>query len=175
MFKPRKEIQREKKIKGIVGTDEILNKLKNVNLNDISFGEDEEDYDILNQIVDKQLVFTWSRLLINEEIEDLQIGDEIIMSYKYSDLTLELKFGAFAKVTEVSSTEEGVTEYITEDDKRVLCLMVNEEYLKDAKYSTISRLFKRSKFFEYLTIQKGDLVFKNKRTNEPIDFYSFSY
>ena len=66
--------------------------------------------------------------------------------------------------------------YNPEDDKKILCLMVDE---KEVNYSDkipfIRTLFKTGRHYEYQLVRRDELLFKNKRTDETIDYYDCDF
>ena len=63
-----------------------------------------------------------------------------------------------------------------EDDKKVLCLMVNQDTInKGIDIPFIKTLFKTSIHYQEQLMKRSDLLFINSRTGETLDYFDCDY
>lgn len=146
---------------------DILDKIRNINTDDMSYNTDS---DIIINETEKQKVYFWIRLLLKEEMTDIQIGDDFEICYLPTNESINTKFIAFAKKNLNRDLDNSIINYDPEDDERILCLMVDESDLESDKIPFIRSLFKTSKYFEYQVYRRSDLQFKNLRTNQDCEY-----
>ena len=129
------------------------------------------------KVIEEQKVYIWIRLYLKEE-SDVQIGDEIFMTYKPSGEKLETKFICYDK-TSLSKDHDDLEKIINfnpEDDKKVLCLMVDQEKInKGTNIPFIRTLFKSSIHYQYQLLRRDELTFTNSRTGETLDYFDCDY
>jgi hypothetical protein len=129
------------------------------------------------KIVEEQKVYIWIRLYLKEE-SNIEIGDDIFMTYKPSGEKLETKFICYDK-TSLSKDHDDLEKIINfnpEDDKKVLCLMVDQEKInKNTNIPFLRTLFKSGIHYEYQLVRRDDLVFINSRTGEALDYFDCDY
>lgn len=110
-------------------------------------------------VIEKQLEYYWIRLYTSEEY-DIEPGTIIEMNHKPSNETIELMFTNYDKKGKTNIQSVDIEEFVKEDDKKVLCLLVNmsELYTSD-RLDFIRTLFRKSRFYEERLIKRKDLVF----------------
>jgi hypothetical protein len=129
------------------------------------------------KVIEEQKVYIWIRLYLKEE-SDIKEGDEIFMTYKPSGEKLETKFICYDKTSLSKDHDdlEKITNFNPEDDKKVLCLMVNQEHVnKKTDIPFIRTLFKSGNHYEYQLVKRDELIFINSRTNEILDYFDCDY
>jgi hypothetical protein len=126
------------------------------------------------KVLEEQKVYIWIRLYLKEE-SDIEIGDDIIMVYKPSGEKLETKFICFGKEG-MEKDNDGLVNWNSEDNKKVLCLMVDQDKINNGTYIPFIRtLFKTGIHYEYQLLKRDDLVFLNERTKETLEYFDCDY
>jgi hypothetical protein len=129
------------------------------------------------KVVEEQKVYIWIRLYLKEE-SNIEIGDDIFMTYTPSGEKLETKFICYDK-TSLSKDHDDLEKIINfnpEDDKKVLCLMVDQEKInKGTNIPFIRTLFKSSIHYQYQLLRRDELTFTNSRTGETLDYFDCDY
>jgi len=123
--------------------------------------------------VEKQKIYFWIRLYLKEECSDIEPGDSIKITYNRSGEFLTTKFIAWGKKNLNRDLDNVIVNYDPEDDKKILCLMVDEDDLtkeNSEKIPFIRTLFKTSTFFEFQVYRREDLLFSNERTGEYYEY-----
>jgi hypothetical protein len=130
----------------------------------------------ISKIIEEQKVYIWIRLYLKDEVENIEIGDDIEINYIVSNEKLNTKFICYGKTSLERDHDNEVINYNTEDDKKVLCLMVDENIInKGDNIPFIRTLFKTSIWYEYQLVKREDLVFSNVRTKEILNYYDVDY
>ena len=104
--------------------EEILEQVKNIDITKIS---DEVNPKTRSQIIEKQKVYFWIRLYLREEDQILDPNDTVNIRYTHSGEILETKFICYNKSILTQDADPNVVNYNPEDDKKVLCLMVDAD------------------------------------------------
>ena len=127
------------------------------------------------KIVEEQKVYIWIRLYLKEK-SDVKVGDEIFMTYKPSGEKMSTIFICYGKNDLGKNHEDEMVNYNPEDDKKVLCLMVNQDTVnKGIDIPFIKTLFKTSIHYQEQLMKRSDLLFINSRTNEILDYFDCDY
>lgn len=146
--------------------DSLIEQIKSIDTTDLS---DKVSKKAVTKIIEEQKVYFWIRLYLKEEISDITEGDNFEISY--NDERLNIKFICFGKKNSVRDHEGELTNYDSENDNKILCLMVDENEINtNDSIPFIRTLFKTSRFYEYQLIRRDDLKFKNTRTEEIMDY-----
>ena len=146
--------------------DSLIEQIKSIDTTDLS---DKVSRKPVTKIIEEQKVYFWIRLYLKEEISDITEGDNFEISY--NDERLNIKFICFGKKNSVRDHEGELTNYDSENDNKILCLMVDENEINtNDSIPFIRTLFKTSRFYEYQLIRRDDLKFKNTRTEEIMDY-----
>jgi hypothetical protein len=126
------------------------------------------------KILEEQKVYIWIRLYLKEE-SNVEIGDDIFMTYTPSGEKLETKFICFGKEG-MEKDNDGLVNWNSEDNKKVLCLMVNQDKInKGTDIPFIRTLFKTGIHYEYQLVKRDELLFINSRTSESLDYFDCDY
>jgi hypothetical protein len=129
-----------------------------------------------SKIVDEQKTYFWIRLYISEESPNIEIGDDIAIQWTPSGEELITKFICYGKKGLERDHNDQVVNYNSEDDRGILCLMVDE---KEVNYSEsipfIRTLFKTGRHYEYQLVKRNELIFLNKRNDLVIDYYDCDF
>ena len=139
--------------------DSLVEQLKDVDTSDMS---DKVEQGATNRIVEKQRTYLWIRLYLKDEVSDLKIGDMFEISYEGESMVSQ--FIAFGK-NNSNRDYNNLINYDPEDDKKQLCLMVDQEILT-SEIPFLRSLFRSTPYFQYQVYRRDDLQFVNKRTND---------
>lgn len=166
MFKSREELKSKQSYK-----DSILEDLKNL---ESSVGIDSDKRDTKVVIKNKQREFFWIRVYLKKEDEAFEPGDEIILNLKPKNETLKVVFGSYEKKGLYRDFDKEVVSYQTEEDKKVLCCMVDYEKInKDSEdIPNLRTFFKSSKYYQENLFLKEDFIITHKGRN--IEYTSLS-
>lgn len=121
-------------------------------------------------IAEEQKVYFWIRLYLKKEFEDIKEGDDVLITYVPSGEVLETKFIAYSKkglgTERAKELDHELLQYESEDDKRVLCLMIDEKVVNYSdKIPFIRTLFKNGRYYEYQLMRRDDLTFTTSDGN----------
>jgi hypothetical protein len=146
--------------------EEIINTIKSIDTKKLS--DDITTPEV--SIIETQKIYLWIRLYLKEEV-DIIDGDDYIMEYSPSGENIIAKFISYGKKNLHRDELDQIVNFDPEVDKKVLCLMVDENEINTRKdIPFIRTLFKVSKFYEFQVIRRSDLTFKNLRTNIIVDY-----
>ena len=126
------------------------------------------------KILEEQKVYIWIRLYLKEEA-NVEVGDDVIITYTPSGEKLETKFICFGKEG-MEKDQDGLTNWNSEDNKKVLCLMVDQDRInKGTDIPFIRTLFKTGIHYKYQLVKRSDLLFINSRTGVSLDYFDCDY
>ncbi len=178
-FPSREDIKKKTSDNNLNYQERLIKSIQNVDIDNLDF--ENSDYSIKNGVTEKQKVYFWIRLYLSKE-DDFEPNDDIIIKYNYSSSGEELstKFICYAKLGAENSAETVVDElvgYTPEDNKKVLCLMVDSERIdKDSDdIPFIRSLFRISRYYEYQLMRRDNLTFINKRTGNVLEYYDVDF
>jgi hypothetical protein len=111
---------------------------------------------------------------LKKEDETFEPGDEIILNLKPKNETLKVVFGSYEKKGLYKDFDKQVVNYQTEEDKKVLCCMVDYEKInKDSEdIPNLRTFFKSSKYYQENLFLKEDFTITHKGRN--IEYTSLS-
>ena len=156
----------------LVGSyDQLLEAIKKIDTSNLS--DENPDYvnPINSKVLEEQKVYFWIRLYLKDELSDVKPGDDFEICYIKSGETLVTKFVAFGKKNLNRDLDNVIVNYDPEDDKKCLCLMVDEDEMKTSqKIPFIRTLFKTSPYFQFQVYRREELLFSNLRTGVICDY-----
>ena len=77
----------------------------------------------------------------------------------------------FGKINSFKDNGDNQIQTISEDDPKVAILMIDEEEIQNGEHIPFIRtLFKISKHFEYQVYRRDELVFKNERSGQSLEY-----
>jgi hypothetical protein len=153
--------------------DNLVEKIKSIEVEQIK--DWDKNTDPAMKIVEEQKVYIWIRLYLKEE-SNVQVGDDIFMTYKPSGEKLSTIFVCYGKTDLGKDHEDEMINYNPEDDKKILCLMVNQDTInKGVDIPFIKTLFKTGIHYEYQLVRRDELLFINSRTNETLNYFDCDY
>jgi hypothetical protein len=153
--------------------DDIIESIKQIDTTGIS---DNVSNDVRTEIVDEQKVYFWIRLYLKDENPNIQVGDDIVIEYTPSGEKLKTKFICYDKKGLSVDHQDEITNYNPEDNKKVLCLMVDTKmvnYNDDIPF--IRTLFKTSYHYDYQLIRRDELLFIGERNGMVLDYFDVDF
>jgi hypothetical protein len=165
-FPDRKEIQKNY-------TDSLIEQAKSIDLDKVDYSN--VDFKPRNKIVESQKVYFWIRVYLNEEV-DIKPDTNVNVKYVVSGETLETKFICYAKKGADKNMDENVINYNPEDDRRILCLMIDSERIdkNSDDIPFIRTLFRIGKYYEAQILRNSDLSITDSSGNK-LDFYDIDF
>ena len=155
--------------------EDLVEQVKSLDTADLSDEISKEEQEI-KQVVEEQKVYFWIRLYLKEEDSNLEIGDDISIKWTPTGEELKTKFICFGKTGLQKDYDEEIVNYNSEDDKKVLCLMVDEgqvNYNEDIPF--VRTLFKVGRHFEYQLVKRSELLFVNDRNGMILDYFDCDF
>jgi len=158
--------------------DYLAEQVKSLNLDEIDFKNSQYDY--VKTKIEKQKIYFWIRVYLSEEIE-IEAGADITIKYVMSGEELDTKFICYAKMgggsIKYENGEPIVVNYNSEDNKKVLCLMVDEEKINydSEDIPFIRKLFKIGRHYEYELMKRTDLILTVKDTEEMLNYFDIEF
>lgn len=153
----------------------LIENIKSINIDDVKWSNAKNREKSVN-IVEEQKVYVWIRVYINDENLDIKPGDNIIIKYLPNSEKLESQFICYGKKGLMNDHVDEIVNYVSEDDNKILCLMVD---VKSINYNDeipfIRTLFKCSNYYEEQLLRRSDLIFENERTKDIIDYYDVEW
>lgn len=134
---------------------------------------DEPDVKI-NQVLE-QKEFFWVRLYLNEEDSKLETGDIITMTHTPTNEKIEMIFGAYEKEGLNRDNGDSVIGYVSDDDKKVLCCMVDVTRVNknSEDIPTLRTFFRNSRYFSENLFLKTDITIESE--NDKYEYSSISF
>jgi len=153
--------------------EQLMDQVKNIDTTDLS---DDVSKEVISSVIEEQKIYFWTRLYLKDENPNIEIGDDVIISYTTSGEELRTKFVCYEKKGLGRGQTDDVTSYSTEDDKRILCLMIDS---KDVNYSEdipfIRTLFKTGYHYEYQLVKRDELIFVLEKSSMILDYYDVDF
>jgi hypothetical protein len=145
--------------------DDIIEQASRIELDKIDYSG--EDFIPRSDVKQKQKVFFWLRAYMKEEVT-LDTNTDVTIVWKETNEKLETKFICYAKKGLDRDLDEQVTNYNPEDDKKVLCLMVEEDRINinNDDIPFLKTLFKIGRFYQQQVWRREDMSIVDKNGNE---------
>lgn len=154
-------------------TNSLIDMIREIDTSKLS---DDVDGTPVSSVIDEQKTYFWIRLFLKDEELNVEEGDDISISWTPSGEELLTKFVCFGKTGLDSDQGEQIKYYESEDDKRVLCLMIDERQVNyNDSIPFIRTLFKNGNHYEYQLMRRDELLFTNKRNNMIFDYYECDF
>lgn len=153
--------------------EQLLEKIMAIDTESLS---NELEITSTSTIIEEQKVYFWIRLYISEEDPNLQVGDDISIEWTISGEKLDTKFIAYGKSGLERDHQDQVTNYNPEDDKKILCLMIDEKMVNfNDNIPFIRTLFKTGRHYDYQLVKRDELIFVNKKNGHILDYYDCDF
>ena len=152
--------------------DNLVEKIKTIDTEVVKDWDSNTDPGM--KVIEEQKVYIWIRLFLKDE-SDVEVGDDILMTYTPSGEKLDTKFICFGKEG-MEKDQDGLTNWNSEENKKVLCLMVDQDTInKGSGIPFIRTLFKTGIHYQYQLVRRSELLFINSRTGETLDYFDCDY
>jgi len=150
----------------------ILEDIRLIDTDKIDFSG--ADFNPISEVKEKQSVYFWIRIYLNEEY-DIEPNTDINIKYTYSGEVLTTKFICYSKKGLNKNMDENIINYNPEDDKKILCLMVDTDRINvnSSDIPFIRSLFKLSRFYSPQVIRLSELEIIDSKGN--ISFYDIDF
>jgi hypothetical protein len=148
--------------------EQLVEQIKKIDRDDLS---NDVTKDASVKEVEKQKVYIWLRVFLKDDASDVKEGDDFTITYTKSGEQLNSKFMCFGKVNSFKDNGNNQIQTISEDDPKVIILMIDENDIQNGEHIPFIRtLFKISKHFEYQVYRRDELVFKNERSGQILEY-----
>jgi hypothetical protein len=155
--------------------EDLVEQVKSLDTTELSDELTKEEQKI-QQKVEEQKVYFWIRLFLKEENVNLEIGDDITIHWTPSGEKLPTKFICYGKTGLQKDYDEEIVNYNSEDDKKVLCLMVDEDMVNhNENIPFVRTLFKVGRHYEYQLVKRSELLFINDRNGIILDYFDCTF
>lgn len=136
---------------------------------------DDVTNDTKTDVIEEQKIYFWTRLYLRDENPNIEPGDDVSIIYTPSGEVLKTKFIAYGKQG-LDRDHDGVTSYNAEDDKKILCLMIDSKVVNQSEdIPFIRTLFKAGFHYEYQLIKRDDLIFTIDKSGMLLDYYDVDF
>lgn len=154
--------------------ENLIEKIKVLDTENVKYWDDNKDPEM--KVVEEQKIYIWIRVYLKEEDETIEIGDDFLIKYTPSGEELITKFVCYGKQGNMKDHVDEIISYNREDDKKVLCLYVNEKVINNSEEIPFIRtLFKVGNHYEYQLVKRNELLFVNKRTDKNLDYFDVDW
>jgi hypothetical protein len=168
VFPDRKELAKRRSYR-----DNIIETAKNIDVEKIDYKN--VDFGPQNQIIEQQKVYFWIRIYLKEEM-DVQPNTDITLTYTPENESLQTKFICYAKKGHEKDKQQDVVNYNSEDDKRILCLMVDADRID--KHSDdipfIRTLFKITRWYQPQILRLSEIKITDSNDRD-FEFYDIEF
>ena len=121
-------------------------------------------------------VYFWTRVYMKEENPNVEIGDEITIKYLPSGEELKTQLITYGKSGLERNHDDELINFNPEDDKKVLCLMIDEKTINESdNIPFIRTLFKLGHNYEYNVMRREELIFTNDKNGIIIDWFDCDF
>jgi hypothetical protein len=153
--------------------DNIIESAKSIDVEKIDYTN--IDFNPQNQIIEQQKVYFWIRIYLKDEL-DIEPNTDITLTYTPENESLQTKFICYAKKGHEKNAQENVVNYNPEDDKRILCLMVDADRID--KHSDdipfIRTLFKISRWYQPQILRLSEIKITDSNERD-FEFYDIDF
>ena len=151
----------------------LIDQIKSIDTTELS---DDIEQITESKVIEEQKIYFWIRLYLNEEDPNVEIGDDITIQWTPTGEELKTKFAAYGKEGLERDHEDEVTNYNPDDDKRVLCLMIDTKAVNlNDEIPFIRTLFKTGYHYEYQLVKRDELIFINDKNEMILDYYDCDF
>lgn len=154
----------------------LLSQLQGLNVEEFDYSKvKDSDYCPISKVVDKQKSYFYIRIYLNDEDNDIKQNDDVVIGYTPYGEKLTTKFIAYGKKGNNRDSEDDLSNYEPEDNKKVLCLMIDTDVInynsEDIKF--IRSLFRQSRYFQYQMFRTDEFeVIHNERI---LDYHDIDF
>jgi hypothetical protein len=154
--------------------NDIVEQAKQINLDNAKY-EDTSQFKPRTKIVEEQKEYFWIRLYLNNEIE-LTPNTDITIQYLLSGEKLNTKFICYDKTGSNKNSEGEVVNYIADDNKKILCLMIDAEKINkhNEDIPFLKTLFRIGRYYEAQILRINDLLIEDQNGNK-LEFFDIDF
>lgn len=153
--------------------DDIVEVIKSIDTENLS---DDVDSNPISTVTEEQKVYFWIRLFLKEEDPNINIGDDITIEWVPTGEKLQTKFIAFGKKGFDKDGGDEITSYSTEDDKKILSLMIDTKMVNfNDDIPFIRTLFKTGYHYQDNIFKRSELLFVNNRNSMILDYFDCDF
>jgi hypothetical protein len=153
--------------------DDIVEVIKSIDTKNLS---DDVDNNPISTVTEEQKVYFWIRLFLKEEDPNVNIGDDITIEWVPTGEKLQTKFIAFGKKGFDKDGGDEITSYSTEDDKKILSLMIDTKMVNfNDDIPFIRTLFKTGYHYQDNIFKRSELLFVNNRNSMILDYFDCDF
>ena len=155
--------------------EDLVEQVKSLDTTELSDVISKEEQEI-KQVVNEQKIYFWIRLFLKEEDSNLEVSDDISIKWTPTGEELKTKFICYAKTGLQKDYDEQIVNYNSEDDKKVICLMVDEGQVNyNENIPFIRTLFRVGRHFEHQLVKRSELLFVNDRNGMILDYFDCTF
>lgn len=126
--------------------------------------------------ISPEKIYFWTRVYLKDENPNIEIGDYVTLTYTTSGEKLKTQFFAYGKTGLEKNHDDELINYNSEDDKKVLCLMVEEKIVNESEdIPFIRTLFKLGRHYEYQLVKRDELQFVVERNGIILDYFDCDF
>ena len=153
--------------------ESLLDQVKSIDTDKLDYTD--VDFKPRSEIVEKQRVYFWIRAYLNNE-SDLEPDQDITITYVDSGEFLTTRFICFAKKGHQKDMDDDVINYNPEDDKKVLCLMIDSDKVNTDSEDIpfIRTLFRIGRHYRPQVLRKNELILKDSKGNQ-IEYFDIEF
>jgi hypothetical protein len=153
--------------------ESIIEQIKEIDVEKINY--DNVDFKSRSEIKEEQKVYFWARIYTNEEIL-IEPNTEVTMTYQESGEKLKTTFICYAKKGLQKDQDENLVNYNSEDDKKILCLMVDSERINKNSEDIpfIRTLFRIGRHYCPQILRHSDLTISDSQGRN-IEYYDIDF
>lgn len=152
--------------------DDIVESIKKIDTKNLTNDVEE----VKSVVIEEQRVYFWIRLYLKEEDTNVKPGDDIVIEWVPTGEKLETKFIAWGKKGFDKDSGDQITSYTTEDDKKILSLMIDTKMVNfNDDIPFIRTLFKTGYHYEYQLVKRDELLFVNKSSGMVLDYFDCDF
>ncbi len=153
--------------------ESLIEQFKSIDTTDLS---DDVNQEVTSIVTEEQKVYFWIRIYLKDDNINAEIGDDITIKYTPSGEQLKTKFICYDKKGLSKDHQGELTGYNAEDDKKILCLMIDTKMVNNNDDIPFVRtLFKTGYHYEYQLMRREDLQFILDKNGLVIDYYDVDF
>ena len=153
--------------------DMIMEQVKDIDTAKLS---DEVQGGAVAKVTEEQKIYIWIRLFIKKESDSIAAGDDVSITWTPSGEKMKTKFICYGKEGQNKDHGGEVASYNPEDDKKILCLMVDiKDINMNDRIPFIRSLFKQGIHYEYQLVRRDELIFALDKNGEKLDYYDCNF
>lgn len=168
VFPDRKDLSNKRSYR-----DSIIEQAKSINVDNIDYSS--ADFNPQSKVIEKQRIYFWIRIYLKDDL-DIEPNTDVTITYKPTNEYLVTKFICYAKKGLEKDADQNVVNYNPEDDKRILCLMVDSDRINKESDDIpfIRTLFRISRWYEPQILRLSELKITDVEGRE-FEFYDIDF